>query len=120
MSDHGRIERQSAAMHRVIAARIRGGDELPLARARENPERWKQQFGGVLPTAYFDWQVVLSRDLAGVLHVLESDDQDSVRRRSSSSFTEILTPQERWSILRDAGNRPRESRGLPMKSCTCQ
>jgi hypothetical protein len=102
MSDHGRIERQSVAMHRVIAARIRGGDEQPLGRARANLQRWKQQFGGVLPAAYVEWQVMLDGDVDNVLHALESDDQDSVRRRSSSPFTGILTPQERWSILRDA------------------
>lgn len=102
MSDHQRIERQSVALHRVIAARIRSGDAHPLARARANLSRWKQQFGGELPPAYVEWERLLAGDVDVVLRVLESDDQESVRRRSSSPFAGVLSPRERWDILRHA------------------
>jgi len=55
MSDHERIDRQVAAMHKIIAERLRAGDLAPLDRARSNLERWQQQFGGVLPPAYLEW-----------------------------------------------------------------
>lgn len=102
MSDHQRIERQSAALHRVIAARIRNGDEQPLARARANLARWRQQFGGELPLAYVEWEHLLAGDVGTILRVLEDDDQDAVRRRSSSPFAGVLSPRERWEILRHA------------------
>ena len=102
MSDHLRIERQSAALHRVIAARIRSGDEQPLARARANLSRWKQQFGGELPPAYVEWEQLLERGVGAVLQTLEGDDQQSARRRSSSPFAGVLSPRERWDILRHA------------------
>jgi hypothetical protein len=102
MSDHQRIERQSAAMHQVIAARIRTGDSLPIERARSNLERWCRQFGGVLPPAYVEWQDLLDRGIDTVVRTLEADDQNSIRLRSSSPFTGILTPRERWDILRRA------------------
>ncbi|MGH8171859.1 MAG: hypothetical protein ACREPX_01850 [Rhodanobacteraceae bacterium] len=102
MSDHNRIDRQVAAMHRVIAARIRGGDATILEKARANLERWRQQFGGALPKAYEEWVVLLEGDFEGVMHVLENNDENSIRVRSSSPFTGILSPAERWEILKSA------------------
>jgi len=102
MSDHLRIDRQVAAMHRVIADRIRSGDVGILSHAQANLERWRKQFGGTLPAAYEEWIELLDGDLDGVMHILESDDEDAVRKRSSSPFTGILTPAERWEILKRA------------------
>jgi len=102
MSDHQRIDRQVAAMHRVIAERLRSGDLTPLERARSNLERWERQFGGVLPAAYAEWVAILDSSPESVLAVLEGDDQDAVRIRSSSPFTGVLSPRERWEILRRA------------------
>jgi hypothetical protein len=102
MSDHQRIDRQVAAMHRVIAQRLRSGDLTPLERARSNLKRWECQFGGVLPTAYVEWVAILDSGLDSVLRVLEGSDQDAVRIRSSSPFTGVLSPRERWEILRHA------------------
>ena len=102
MSDHERIDRQVAEMHRVIAARIRAGDATIVSRAKSNLERWRKQFGGTLPVAYEDWVLLLDGDLKGVLDVLEGTSQDAVRRRISSPFTGILSPVERWEILKRA------------------
>lgn len=102
MSDHERIDRQVAAMHRVIAERLRSGDLSALERARSNLERWERQFGGVLPAAYLEWVAILDSGLDSVLRVLEGGDQDAVRIRSSSPFTGVLSPRERWEILTHA------------------
>jgi hypothetical protein len=102
MSDHERIDRQVAAMHRVIAARLRAGDLSALARARSNLSRWQSQFGTELPRAYGEWLEILDTGLESVLRVLEADDQESIRKRTSSPFTGVLSPQERWEILRRA------------------
>lgn len=102
MSDHQRIDRQVAALHRVIAGRIRQGDASPLERARANLRRWRRQFGGELPPAYRAWLSLLDQGEAAVLAVLEGDDEHAVRIRSSSPFTGVLTPVERWEVLRHA------------------
>ncbi len=102
MSDHERIDRQVAAMHRVIAERLRAGDLSPLEKARSNLERWEQQFGGVLPAGYLAWVAILDSGLDAALRVLEGEDQESVRIRSSSPFAGVLSPRERWEILRRA------------------
>ena len=102
MNDHRRVERQVAAMHRVIAERLRSGDPLPLERARANLARWRESFGGQLPFAYVEWVDLIDQGRERVIDVLESGDQDSIRRRASSPFTGVLTAQERWRIIHDA------------------
>lgn len=102
MSDHERIDRQVAAMHNIIAERLRSGDLSPLQKARSNLERWKQQFGGVLPAGYLEWAALLDAGLEAVLRVLDGEDQEAVRIRSSSPFAGVLSPRERWEILRRA------------------
>lgn len=102
MSDHERIDRQVAEMHRVIAARIRAGDASIIPHAKSNLERWRKRFGGELPDAYKQWVPILDGDVTGVLDVLEGVSQDAVRRRISSPFTGILSPSERWEILKRA------------------
>lgn len=102
MSDHCKIERQVAAMHLEIAARLRAGDAFPIERARSNLARWKALFGGSLPPAYMEWVDLIDQGPERVIGVLEGGDQDSIRRRASSPFTGVLTPQERWRILQDA------------------
>lgn len=102
MSDHQRIDRQVAAMHAAIAERLRAGDLSPLDRARSNLERWRQQFGGVLPAAYLEWVQILDSGVDAVLQTLESRSEDAIRIRSSSPFTGVLSPRERWEILRHA------------------
>lgn len=102
MSDHRVIERQIAAMHRVIAERIRAGDPAPIRIAQENLARWETRFGGELPPAYEEWRELLALGVPAVLAVMEGDDEDDIRRRSSSPFAGVLTPSERWEILERA------------------
>lgn len=102
MTDHSRIERQVSAMHREIASRLRAGDLTPIARAGANLDRWRMRFGGALPAAYLEWQDLLEAGIEQVLAVLEGDDEDAIRRRSSSPFPGVLTARERWEIMRRA------------------
>jgi hypothetical protein len=98
-----RIERQISAMHREIARRVRAGDPMPVARARENLDRWQRDsFGGALPPAYEAWRAVLAQPVETVLEVLEGDDERARRLRASSPFAGVLGARERWAILRDA------------------
>lgn len=103
MAGHPVIETQVAALHAVIAAMIRGGDPRPIERALANLQRWRLRFGGDLPAAYAEWDELLrTHDTDRILAVLLGDDQDAIRRRSSSPFTGILSPRERIEIMRRA------------------
>jgi len=102
VSDHQRIDRQVAALHLVIARRIRSGDKGPVDRARSNLQRWQLRFGGDLPPAYAQWLAILDQGEDAVLAILEGQDQHAVRVRSSSPFAGVLSPPERWEILRHA------------------
>jgi len=102
MSDHVRIDRQVAEMHRVIAERIRAGNTSILSQAKSNLARWRAQYGGELPSAYEEWVKLLEGDIDEVMHALESDDENAVRQRSSSPFTGVLSNAERWEILKRA------------------
>lgn len=103
MNSQTRIEKQVAALHAAIASRIRAGDPFPIARARDNLQRWRVQFGGVLPTAYIEWVDLLETgDTSRILAVLLGYDEDAVRRRSNSPFTGVLNTAERLEIMRHA------------------
>jgi hypothetical protein len=102
MNQQRKIELHILAMHRVLAARIRAGDLSPIAKACNNLQRWKLQFGGELPGAYRVWQQLLEQPPEQWLHLLEADTEDATRWRSSAPFAGAINPQERWRILRDA------------------
>jgi hypothetical protein len=103
MNGQTRIERQVAALHAAIASRIREGDPFPIARARDNLERWRIQFGGELPAAYLEWVALLDTgDTNSILSVLLGHDEDAVRRRSNSPFAGVLSAAERLEIMRHA------------------
>jgi hypothetical protein len=103
MNKQTRIERQVAALHAAIASRIRDGDPFPIARARDNLQRWQVRFGGELPAAYVEWVDLLDTgDTSRILAVLLGSDEDAVRRRSNSPFTGVLNAVERLEIMRHA------------------
>jgi hypothetical protein len=98
-----KIDAQVAQMHAEIAARIRAGDDYPINRALQNLSRWRQQFGGSLPVAYREWQELLEReDIESVIYILLGSDEESIRRRSNSPFTGILSAAERRELMRRA------------------
>ena len=103
LSGHPAIERQIAALHRAIAELIGAGDMRPIKRALDNLQRWGTRFDGELLHAYQEWdQLLRSSDTAFILCILVGDDEDAIRRRSSSPFTGILSPRERLEIMRRA------------------
>jgi hypothetical protein len=103
MNAQSRIDRQVAALHAAIAARIRAGDASPLERAKQNLMRWRERFGGALPAAYVEWVELLDGgEVDQILEVMLDDSEDAVRRRSNSPFTGVLSSTERLEIMRRA------------------
>ena len=103
MSDpHRRVVAWSTALHREIAARLRADPDAVLAKASLNLQRWRAQFGGTLPYCYREWERILSGNLSVLECLLEADDENALRLKSSSPFAGILTPRERLEIMRRA------------------
>jgi hypothetical protein len=93
-----RSEIRSIALHRAIANKLRNNPKLwniPL----KNIEKWKKLQGRPIP-AFLEWENILqNNEKEQILVILESDSEESVKLRSSSPFTGILTERERKQIF---------------------
>ena len=95
---HEWIDARSLAMAEAIAEKIRRDPSL-VDRARENLSRRKERLAQ-WPKALEEWEEILaSFSLEEILSALLSDGEDGRRRRQSSPFTGILSPEERKVIF---------------------
>jgi hypothetical protein len=98
MRTHQEIDERSLALARAVAHRI---DQDPqregLRLARENCARWLQRNAS---PAILEWQGLLKQNWESVREVLLDDSEEGRRRRQSTPFCGVLTPQERWEIYR--------------------
>ena len=93
---HDRIERRSLALHKAIAAKLRGQPDL-LATAQDNIERWSRQRNNSQP--YLDeWREILRGPLSEILELIEQDTPRMGELRQSTPFAGVLDPRERWHI----------------------
>jgi len=98
MNMQKRSDERSIALHREIAKKLRADPTLWNI-PKHNIIRWKNSMGGLAP-AVREWENVLNtRSREQILSVLESDSEESVRLRSSSPFTGILSARERKRIF---------------------
>jgi hypothetical protein len=97
-SSHERLDRRSLAMHRLIADKIRAEPKL-FEIASQNIERWSRTPGrnAALLAA---WSRVLEQGIAAALAVATEDSERARELRQSTPFAGVLSPQERWSFLR--------------------
>ena len=71
--------------------------QVPL----ENLKRWKAARNGELPLPLLEWETILSSEPRHkIMAILVGTDENSMRLRSSSPFTGILTHEERHEILK--------------------
>ena len=99
-----RSNERSIALHKKIANKLRSKPEL-LEVPKENVEKWKKRKGG-LSTAIREWEFILNTySFEKILSLLESDSEDSIRLRSSSPFTRILSENERKEIFEYYSNK---------------
>ena len=107
MKDHRLIDERSLAFARLIAAKLRKEPAL-LERARGNLERWLKDCSDRSRATLIEWQGMLDGPLDKLLSVLTGSDERAVRLRQSNPFAGVLTPDERFGILREF--QARESR----------
>ena len=100
MKDHRLIDERSLAFAGLVAEKLRDDPAL-IARARGNLERWLRDCSERSRPALLEWRELLDGPLGELLSFLTSREERAVRLRQSSPFAGILTPEERWTILRD-------------------
>jgi len=94
-------ERKSRALHRAIVARIAADPELALVKARRNLQRLRRadsegHASGVLD----EWAGLLDGPIEPIILAMLADDPWSEHLATSSPFAGLLTPRERWAVLR--------------------
>ncbi len=98
MNRQKRSDERSKALHKEIAKKLRSNPglwDIPI----NNIIRWKKNRKSIIPTIV-EWEYIFTKhSKEQILALLESDSQESVRLRSSSPFTGILTEIERMKIF---------------------
>ena len=98
MSMQIRSDERSKALHRKIAEKLRNNPSL-WDIPKRNIAKWKSR-RGILTPAVREWEHILNTSpKERILSILEADSEESVRLRSSSPFTGILTDSERKRIF---------------------
>lgn len=100
MKDHRLIDERSLAFSRLIAGKLQTDPTL-VQHARGNLDRWLRDCSERSRPTLLEWRKLLDGPLAELLSFLTSPEERAVRLRQSSPFAGLLTPEERWEILRD-------------------
>ena len=100
MSAQEQLNQRSIEYGKAIVKKL-GHDhhlwQVPL----ETLKRWKAARNGELPPSLLEWETILSSEPRHrIMAILVGTDENSIRLRSSSPFTGILTPEERHAILK--------------------
>ncbi len=104
MKDHRLIDERSLAFSRLIAEKLQANPAL-IQHARGNLQRWLQTCSERSRPALLEWRDLLDGPLETLLALLTSREERAAQLRQSSPFAGILTPEERFAILRDFQTR---------------
>src|SRR5689334_18592035 len=101
MRTHQEIDRRSLRMVQAIVAKIDADPERRgFEHAKRVCERWVAR--GNAPAR--EWSTILRRPWREVRAVLLDEGEEGQRLRQTDPFCGILTPQERWTIYREAAS----------------
>lgn len=107
MSMQRRSDERSIALHKEVAEKLRSNPAL-WDIPKKNIERWAKTTGGLTP-AFVEWERILRQNTREqILSLLESDSEESIRLRSSSPFTGILSDNERRIIFEAYSSKKNE------------
>lgn len=91
------IEKRILALAKVVSNRLKENPEFVIAKAKSNIKKWSAN----QHEKYHDeWLTILDGSLNDILEVLNGEDQNSIRLRSSSPFAGIISQKERWNIIK--------------------
>ena len=105
MNKQKRSDERSLALHQMIAEKLRRMPSLWQI-PQDNISRWKERKGHLSP-AICEWERILNtKTREEILVLIASDSEESIRLRSSSPFTGILSEDERARIFESYGQKP--------------
>ncbi|MBC8184420.1 hypothetical protein H8E88_25270 [candidate division KSB1 bacterium] len=98
MNMQKRSNERSIALHKEIVKKLRRNPNL-WDIPKKNILKWKKIRDRLSP-AFLEWEYILGKNTKEqILFILEDDSEDSIRLRSSSPFTGILSENERKTIF---------------------
>jgi len=98
MNMQHRADERSGSLHRAIAKKLKIYSEL-WDIPKHNLTKWKK-IRGTKSAAINEWENIFNiKSKEEILSILEGDNEESVRLRSSSPFTGILNENERREIF---------------------
>ena len=102
---HQVIDLRNIEFGRIIAEKLREQPEM-LNFAKGNIKRWIAQSNGPPPSAHLEWKDILEKmDILEIIELLTQDSENANRLRQSNPFAGVLTPQERWNVLKSYDKR---------------
>jgi hypothetical protein len=98
-------DRRSLALHRAVSAHIAANPEL-LERVKAKLQIWRE-LDPKVPYYVTAWEGIMKQPLDTILGFLVEETERAADLRQSSPFTAcgILTPKERWAILKEVERR---------------
>lgn len=95
---HEIADRRSLVLHERVAERL-VEDPSVRQRALARVEGWRRS--GAVAKDYIEaWLKLLSSPLPEIVGTLRSRDEEATRLRQVSPFAGVLSPKERWELLR--------------------
>lgn len=97
--EHDLRERESIAMHRLVAERVLADPQLvqnAIARVTR-----LQSCGQLDERIASQWLALLCQDVQRIAEALGEDSERMRAMRQSSPFAGVLSARERWAILRE-------------------
>jgi transposase InsO family protein len=97
---HRTAELRSIALHGIVAQRAEEDPEV-LDRARARVAEWLTQGGPVDARYARRWEELLARPAEQILTALVADTEEMRDLRQCSPFSGVVTPAERWRVIRE-------------------
>jgi len=102
LGSHQFLDDFALTYHRAVAARLRVAPEPVIEHARNNLARWGARYGSLsgATLTFREWEKLLEESTVEKLIALITEDSDEgQRRRQSTPFAGVLTPEERRELL---------------------
>ncbi len=94
---HRTAERRSIALHAAVAARL---DDATVERAGARVDGWVRDGGPVSAPVAAAWAALLHGPRDVLARALVRDDEAMRDLRQNTPFAGVVTPAERWHIVR--------------------
>ena len=100
MPTHQELDQRSLAMHRLVADKVRGDEQL-LGKARVILSRWHQTVSPRTFVYLDEWQRLLDQGTQACLTAATEDSEHAAALRQASPLACLLTPKERFDFLKN-------------------